>query len=110
MHAIPSTLGLRIEVGPADEGNKAERRLRARRIRWYPQHGAHLVECAANDRAPLADRDGPLRMTLPGLPPVASARVPIGVALSEWIVNIYTHGYELPCEHPLIGAILKGVI
>jgi len=88
---LQSALGLLIEVEPADEGNQAERRWRARRLEFYRRHGARLVEGVPDYRVPMADREGTLRMQLLWLPLVASACAPTGVHLRECIVNIYTH-------------------
>lgn len=103
---LQSARGLFIEVEPDDEGTDEERQWRARRIRFYQQHGAHVVEGTANYRVPLTDRDGTMQMQLLWLPLAASARVPTGAQLRECIVNIYTQSYGLPREHPLIRAML----
>ncbi len=101
----PGTLGLLIEVEPADEGNEAERHLRARRLEFYRRHGARLVEGAPDYYVPMADREGTLRMILLWLPFTASARVPAGAQWSECILNIYARSYELPRQHPLVREI-----
>lgn len=104
---LQSALGLLIEVEPDDEGTDEERQWRARRIRFYQRHGAHIVEDAANYHVPLADRDGTMRMQLLWLPLAASARVPTDARLSECIVNIYTQSYGLSREHPLIRELSR---
>ena len=89
----PSTTGLLIEVEPADEGNDAERRLRARRIGFYQQSGAQVVTDAPNYRVPLADGEGTMRMKLLWLPVTINAEMPHGEKLREYVRGVLEKSY-----------------
>lgn len=86
-------IGLLIEVEPNDEGNAAERKLRARRIEFYRRHGALVVEDAPNYRVPLTDREGTMRMKLLWLPIVENVEAPRGDKLRACVRGILEKSY-----------------
>ena len=110
MRAIPGTLGLLIEVEPADEGNQAERRLRARRLEFYRRRGARLVEGVPDYRVPMADREGTLRMILLWLPVTQNVERPHRDTLREGVTGILVKSYRMSQAHPLMHEVVNSIV
>ena len=110
MRAQGDGAGMFIEVESDDEGDPVEKSLRARRIGFYKRHGARMVECAPDYRAPLADSDGTMRMKLLWLAINENAPVPHGAKLRECLRGILVTSYQLDPASPLIQAVLEDLM
>ena len=102
-----SVTGLLIEVEPDDEGNDAERKLRARRIDFYRRHGAQVVTDTPNYRVPLADRTGTMRMKLLWLPLTENVEMPRGEQLRECVMGVLDKSYGMTDEQ--IDCMANGI-
>jgi GNAT superfamily N-acetyltransferase len=101
--------GIVWEVEVPDEVGGDERELRRRRIEFYLRHGAGLVDCAPEYRAPSLSGAGPLRFLLMWLPgPAGPARLE-GRPLSGIAGEILTWGYGLEARDPLVTSVLAGL-
>jgi ribosomal protein S18 acetylase RimI-like enzyme len=98
--------GIVLEVERAD-ASCASSDQRSRRIAFYRRHGAELVECAPDYRAPRLDGvAGTVAMALLWIPS-AGERCPRGAELERTIRDIMAKSYELKPEDPVVRANLE---
>lgn len=100
-HLRLSASGILLEVEAPDFGAGEEIGIRRRRIEFYLRNGAHVVECAPRYRAPNLVGPGTVDMKLMWLP-LDSVPVPSGAQLADNVLAIYTKGYQLPANDPLV--------
>lgn len=102
--------GVILEVEPDDQGTKAQKEARRRRIRFYCRNGAHIVECAPRYRAPDMSRRRALRMKLMWLPLQGSGATLSGGPLRDCVRAIYVRSYERAGNDPLLTAVLSDLV
>lgn len=80
-----------------------------RRIAFYERHGARVVECAPDYRAPRCDGPGELLYLLMWAPLADGAAEPRGeelqAAVRELLVDVYELGPDAPLVRQVVGAL-----
>ncbi len=97
-----------LEVESDDEGDKAERVMRQRRIGFYQRHGAKLITAVPYYSIPRSDGLGTIAMKLMWLSP-RGADIPRAKALRECVIGIYLKSYGLDPRDLLIAQIVNGI-
>jgi len=98
------------EVDSKVEDSVEVNALNARRLEFYRRHGATLIECAPNYRAPDLTGGSALQMRLMWLPLHGELAPPSGPKLRACIRALYRASYSLGAGDSLLESVLNGLI